>query len=293
MALKGPIVTWATGKLLAGAVACVALAGCATPPMGGRARMLDIPMASIHADIGFTIIGSSRQDPSCKLAGNCLAQAESDGAMRFALQVERVAAALQEGAQVVYPDLAQRVPGLLENRFDVYVVAGDEPGSTSSANGRIALNAALGKPAPYDEWLAFVIAREMGHVIARHHEENSAASMATSLILNILLPGSSLLKAAISAGGAGIAASSKREVQAPEADAIALELLAASGFQLDDVALALRIGSSPAGDATSWSQSFLTSSNNLLAEARRVASEVAAEKARAGFRQDLALVHGD
>lgn len=254
--------------------------------------MLDIPLASIHSDIGFTIIGSSRQDPACKVAGNCLAQAEPDDGMRFALQVERVAAVLQEGAQELYPDLAQRVPGLLDNRFDVYVVAGDEAGSTSSANGRIALNAALGKLAPYDEWLAFVIAREMGHVIARHHEENSAASMATSLFLNILLPGSSLLKAAISAGGAGIAASSKREVQAPEADAIALELLAASGFRLDDVALALRIGSAPSGDAT-WSQSFRTSSNNLLAEVRRTASELAAASAQASLRQHLMLARGD
>lgn len=264
--------------------------------MGGRARMVDIPLSSIHADIGFTISASSRLDPGCKEAGNCLAQAEPDAAMRFAMQVERVAAALQSGAREVYPDLAQRVPGLLDNRFDVYVVAGDEPGSASSANGRIALNAALGKPAPYDEWLAFVIAREMGHVIARHHEENSAASIATSLILNLLLPGSSLLKSAISAGAAGIAASSKREVQTPEADAIALELLAASGFQLDDVALALRIGSVPGGDAT-WSQSFRTSSNNLLAEARRVAAEAAAEvaaaNARASFLRDLALLRGD
>lgn len=254
--------------------------------------MLDLPLASVHADIGFTIGGSFRLDPACKATGNCPAQAEADAAMRFSMQVERVAAALQNGAREVYPDLAQRVPGLVDNRFDVYVAAGDEPGSASSANGRIALNAALGKPAPYDEWLAFVIAREMGHVIARHHEENSAASMATSLILNILLPGSSLLKAAISAGGAGIAASSKRELQAPEADAIALELLAASGFELDDVALALRIGSVPDGD-TSWSQSFRTSSNNLLAEARRVASEVAAANAQASLRQHLALVRGD
>lgn len=260
--------------------------------MGGRARMLDIPLSSIHADIGFTISARSRLDPGCKEAGNCLVQAEPDAAMRFAMQVERVAAVLQGGAREAYPDLAQRVPGLLDNRFDVYVVAGDEPGSASSANGRIALNSALGKLAPYDEWLAFVIAREMGHVIARHHEENSAASIATSLILNLLLPGSSLLKSAISAGGAGIAASSKREVQAPEADAIALELLAASGYQLDEIALALRIGAVPGGEAT-WSQSFRTSSNNLLAEARRAAAEIAAANARAGFRQYLALIRGD
>lgn len=254
--------------------------------------MIDIPLASIHSDIGFTISGSYRQEPDCSEAGNCPAQTDPDSAMHFARQVDRVAAALQNGARDLYPDLAQRVPGLLGNRFDVYVIAGDEPGSASSANGRIALNAALGKPAPYDEWLAFVIAREMGHVIARHHEENSAASIAASVILNILLPGSSLLKSAISAGGAGIAASSKREVQAPEADAIAFELLAASGFRLDDVALALRTGSAPAGDAL-WAQSFRTSSGNLRAEAGKAASALAAANAPADRRQDLALVRGD
>lgn len=260
--------------------------------MGARVRMIDLPLASLHSDIGFTMSAGSRLDSGCKEAGDCRARAEPDAALRFSLQVEQVAAALQSGAREAYPDLAQRVPGLLDNRFDVYVVVGDEPGSASSANGRIALNSALGQLAPYDEWLAFVIAREMGHVIARHHEENSAASIATSLILNLLLPGSSLLKSAISAGGAGIAASSKRVVQAPEADAIALELLAASGFQLEDVALALRTGVVPAGDAV-WPQSFRTSSSNLLAEARRAAAEVAAANARAGSRQDMALVLRD
>lgn len=260
--------------------------------MGGRARMVDIPLSSIHADIGFSISASSRMDLACKAAGNCLAPMEPDADVRFAMQVERVAAVLQNGAREAYPDLAQRVPGLLDNRFDVYVVAGDEPGSASSANGRIALNAALGQLAPYDEWLAFVIAREMGHVIARHHEENSAASIATSLILNLLLPGSGLLKSAIAAGGAGIAASSKREVQAPEADAIALELLAASGYELDEIALALRIGAVPAGEAT-WAQGFRTSSNNLLAEARRAAAEIAAANVKASLRQHLALVRDD
>lgn len=254
--------------------------------------MVGIPLASIHSDIGFTMSGSYRQDPACSDAGICLAPADADAATRFARQVERVAAALQSGAQDLYPDLAQRVPGLVQNSFDVYVVAGDEPGSASSANGRIALNAALGALKPYDEWLAFVIAREMGHVIARHHEENSAASIATSVILNILLPGSSLLKSAISTGGAGIAASSKREVQAPEADSIALELLAASGFHLGDVAPALRIGSAPAGDST-WAQSFRISSGSLRAEARRAASAVATANAQASLHQDLVLVRGD
>lgn len=255
--------------------------------------MIDVPLAAIHADIGFTVSGSYRQEMDCNAAGNCLGQTAPEGATSFSLQVGRVAAALQAGAETLYPDLVQRVPGLAPKRFDVYVVAGAEAGSASSANGRIALTAALAKLEPYDEWLAFVIAREMGHVIARHHEENSAASMVTSLILNILLPGSSLLKTAISAGGAGIAANSKREVQAPEADAIALELLAAAGFGLDDVALALRAGSAPAGDVL-WAQAFRTSANRLQAQARdAAAAAVAAANLPAGLRLDLALARGD
>lgn len=107
--------------------------------MGGREQMIGIPLASIHSDLGFTIGGSYRQDPACNSTGVCLAPAAAESVGRFALQVERVAAVLQEGAQAIYPDLAQRAPGLIQNRFDVYVVAGDEPGSTSSAAAGIGL----------------------------------------------------------------------------------------------------------------------------------------------------------
>lgn len=284
--------TWATGWLLAGAAACTVLAGCATAPTGGRTQLVGLPLASIHSDLSFSMGSSHRMQDGCAETANCLASAEPEDATRFVLQVERVAAALQDGARSLYPDLAQRVPALPRNGFDVYVAAGDEPGSASSANGRIALNAALGSLGLYDEWLAFVIAREMGHVIARHHEENSAASMATSVIMNILLPGSGLLKSAISAGAASIAAASKREVQAPEADAIALELLAAAGFQLDDVALALRAGPALEGEGT-WSERFRISSNNLRAEARRVAIVAAAENSQTALRRNFALARGD
>jgi Zn-dependent protease with chaperone function len=188
--------------------------------------------------------------------------------MRFGQQVQRIAGPLQKGAQDLYPDLAQRVPRLAGSRFDVYIAEGNDPGSASSANGRIALNAALGARQPYDDWMAFVIAREMGHVIARHHEENSAAGIATSVIMNILIPGSSVLKSLISAGGSGIAAKSKRDVQAQEADAIALGLLEAAGFRLRDIYLALLIAPVLPDEGT-WSKSLKVSSDNLLAAVRR------------------------
>lgn len=250
------------------AAACLGMAGCASNPSDERSRMLDMPLASTHADITFTMTSGARQSVVCDPGEACRSEVDGDGAIRFGLQVERVAGVLQAGAQRLYPDLALRVPGLVDSRFDVYVVAGEEPGSDSSANGRIALNAALGARRPYDDWLAFVIAREMGHVIARHHEENSSAGIATSVIMNILIPGSGLLKGLISAGGSGIAAKSQRDVQAREADAIALELLEAAGFHLRDIYLTLIIEPLSLGDSA-WSRRFRTSSELLLAQVRR------------------------
>lgn len=255
---------WVSGLFIAAAY--LGMAGCATAPAGDRAGVVEIPLASVHSDLAFTMMTGSRQNVSCATDTDCPGEADVAAVIRFAMQVRRVAALLQIGAQALYPDLARRVPGLAASRFDVYVVDGDEPGSASSANGRIALNAALGTWQPHDDWVAFVIAREMGHVIARHPEENSAASIATSVIMNLFLPGSGLLKSAVSAGGSRMAAISKRNVQALEADAIALRLLKAAGFSLHDVALSLLIAPvSP--EQGVWAKNFRKSSDNLLAEA--------------------------
>ncbi|MDP1985380.1 MAG: M48 family metalloprotease [Sulfuritalea sp.] len=255
--------------LLFAAVALLGVAGCATVPNEGRARMVDMPLASTHADLGFSITTGPRQSAACEGSTGCRTAPETDAEKRFVLQVQRVSAILQNGAQNLYPDLAQRVPGMAGGQFDVYVVAGDEPGTASSANGRIALNAALGARMPYDDWMAFVIAREMGHVIARHHEENSASSIATSVLMNLLIPGSSLLKSLLSVGGAEIAARSKQEVQALEADLIALELLREAGFRMRDIYLTLLLDPVQLDNGT-WSKSFRKSSSNLVFEVRRL-----------------------
>ena len=197
--------------------------------------------------------------------------------MRSAQEVQRIAGVLQKGAEYLYPDLQQRVPGLAGSRFDVYVVDGNELGSASSPNGRIALNAAFGAQRPYDDWMAFVIAREMGHVIARHHEENSSASLTTSVIMNILVPGSGLLKMLISASGSAIAAKSQSGIQALEADAIARDLLETAGFRRRDIYLTLLIDPLLLDDGA-WSHDFRKSSDNFLAHFRK--SEFAVLAAR-------------
>jgi len=151
------------------------------------------------------------------------------------------------------------------SHFDIYIAESDEPGSASSANGRIAVSSVLATWQPSDDWLAFLIAREMGHVIARHPEENSVANMATSMLMNLVLPGSFWVKSAISAGGGQLASSSQRDVQEEEADTIALDLLKASGYRSRNVATALR-KKTPALDDSRWSKSFRRSSEFAIAE---------------------------
>lgn len=256
------------------AAAYLGMTGCATGPTIDRSRIIEIPLASVHSDIAFTMSNGARNRIAPPERKEKLSKPLSNDAMRFALQVQRIAGILQAGAERLYPDLEQRVPGLIGSSFDVYVVDSDNPGSTSSTDGRIALNAALGAWQPYDDWVAFVIAREMGHVIARHHEENSATSISTSVVLNLLLPGSGWLKSIITAGGSGIAAISKRDVQAMEADAIAVNVLRAAGFSLRDVSLSLLVAPLPMQEDT-WSQGFKKSSDYLVAEARNADIAVA------------------
>jgi len=261
----------------------IGMAGCATAPPPDMGRTTVLPLAAAHSDITFMLTTGSRQQaacaevPVCRNGGGAVAGKPTP----IAVQVQRVARVLQHGVESLYPDLALRIPGFTDRGFDVYIAAGDEPGSVSSASGRIALNAAFGVSLPYDDWLAFVIAREMGHVIARHHEENSSVSIATSVIMNILIPGSGLLKSAASTIGAELVVGSKRDRQASEADAIALNLLQAAGFGLHDVALSLVIASAGLDDG-SWSQGFRKSSDKLIAGARGSRFADASDSAAAG-----------
>ena len=246
-------------------LACVSVgllvSGCATTGIEDRPRIGTLPLAADHSDFVFSLTTPTRLDSGCAKAVSC--RDDEHPAAKFTRQVARVDAALQIGVQNLYPDLAQKFPNLIGQKLDVYVVEGDSLESSSSANGRIALSAELGKWQPYDEWTAFVIAREMGHVIARHHQENSSSGLVTSIILNILLPGSGLLKKVISVGAQSLASGSKEDVQTLEADAIAHDILKASGYGAEILALSLMVAP-VTGNNNRWSSNFRKSSDNFL-----------------------------
>lgn len=250
------------------------IAGCTTAPFGERTRIIDVPLAAAQSEIEFSITSGSRADQVCGEGSACASEAEGGGLRLFVLDIERIASALQKEALQRYPDLAWCTPRKNGGCFDVYIVEGDAPDSSSSANGRIALSAGLGRWRSHEGVLAFVIAREMGHVVARHHKERSSLSIVTSALLNILLPGSGLLKSLISTGGGRLAAISNRDVQATEADAIAFNLLQGAGFRLRDVSKNL-LAMPGAVDETAWAREFSRSSNRLVAAAHAAEPSVA------------------
>lgn len=269
------------------AVMLLCLAACSSTPVVDRPRIVDVPLAATQSDLEFSITRAARAYLLCADNADC-SPGPVAGPRQFAREVRRLAVLLEKTVVKRYPDPAWCALRPSGECFDVYVVEGDEPGSASSANGRIALHAGLGRWQADDGVLAFVIAREMGHVIARHHEENSSVSIATSVLLNIFMPVSGVFRSIMSFGGARLAATSNRDVQAAEADAIAFNLLEAAGMRTTDVAHSLFFAAVSLDD-DAWSREFKKSVRQFVATARATESA----SARAGPASDRRVLAAD
>ncbi len=195
-----PAVLICTGPLLRTIGAGLALLACSGAAQADGDIMVDAPRAvatsltALHSDLKFSVVTGARAD---------LANDEGSAAATLSRQTKRLVPALESAARGLYPEMMARIA-----RFDVYVAQAAEVETRSSPTGKIAVNSALGELRLTDDALAFVIAREMGHVLGGHHENNSAASILTSVIMNLLIPGSSLIKSAVSMASSEIAASS-------------------------------------------------------------------------------------
>lgn len=220
----------------------------------GITTLLDAPAMSIsalHSDIKFNLMAPARK------AANPALQSLQE-------QAKRVLGGLQASAYNLFPREVARV-----GTFDVFVADSMEISVMSSATGRIALNAGFADLAPTDDWLALVLAREMGHVISGHHDNNSTASILTSVLMNILLPGSSLIKSAASFAGSQLASASGHERQLGEADTVALKLLEGAGYTVRSLALNLALGPGESRLGNSkWAEGFVSSSRALAARGR-------------------------
>jgi len=241
-------------------VALSLLAGCATHPITGREQILALPaVQAAYADVSFAFSSGSPPfgaSPACER--DCGSARELE---KLARRVAVIGTSLEASARVVDPELFERIEG-----FRIELNDGIGMGTGSSAGGRIVLGSGLAQLEPEDTVIAFLVAREMAHVIARHAEENSGSSIAFSA-LGMLLPGFNFLARFIASRlGSSVLTRSWAAQQQREADEIALVLLERSGIPVLRVARSLEHGINrarlPAGD---WGARYLESSQRVAA----------------------------
>lgn len=220
------------------------------------AKVVPASVAALHADLKFSVTTPARA-------------AAGDDAAPVAMltrQAQRLVPALEAAAHGLHPAMMDRI-----GKFDVYATESTDVETHSSSTGKVALHAGLAPLQLTDDALAFVIAREMGHVLAGHQEDNSTASLVTSVVMNLLLPGSGLLKSALSMATSEAVSAAGGERQVREADEIAVRLLETAGYRMRDLRLSLALDASDVrmGDG-SWAKSFRTSAAAIMANARPV-----------------------
>ena len=245
------------------------LAGCSTHPITGRDQILALPaVQAAHADASFSFSAGApgAAAPACEQdcggAGNIAA---------FAARVATIGARLEVSARDIDPDLFGRIESF---RVEVNHALGASTGS--SAGGRIAIGAGLARLEPTDTVIGFLIAREMAHVIARHAEENSGASIVFS-VLGMLLPGFNVLaRFAATRMGSSMLTRSWVAQQEREADEIAVTLLEHIGLPVRSVAPELDSGIKHAQlHDDEWAARYLDSARRvafIAASAPRVAA---------------------
>lgn len=200
----------------------------------------------LHSEVTIQAQLALKPDLQCQLEA-CTA------AETFRRQVEQLGGRLTVAAAQLADDLRLDGP-----RSEVTVSDKDDIGTLSTASGRVIVFVGLHDLALSDPALAFLIAREMGHVLSGHHEANSSTSIAVSLAIAVLFPlagvlqgiettytattlAGSLTSTAASFAGSRILQEQYREEQRREADVLALRILARAGWSPQEVADALQV----------------------------------------------------
>lgn len=256
-------------------LASMMLSACATSSSKGRLQMA-VPdsVSAVYSEIGMRLYLVTEADTNSPCVG---AECELDRA--FDKRVLRLGARLAQSAFEIYPDLTKRF-----SRFEFVIAEKADSGSTSSAAGTVVIFRGVQKLHLDEEALAFVIAREMGHIIGRHHDENAATNILFTVAASVLMPFASIISgssallqtaSATSSASATAAASAASFVgsrvmidsykfdQLHEADDIAMDLLASMGWNRSEVADALEDGVQVIGDDR-WSKDLRVSAREVI-----------------------------
>lgn len=262
------------------------IAGCATSPEG-RPQLLAPPglqgLSAVYSEFDMQLqLVTAAAAPRCQEA-ECVAD------RTFDQRILSIGGRLAEAAFRQHAELYLRFP-----RFEFVVADKRDPGAASSAAGSVVLYRGVRHLDLDDGALGFILAREMGHIIAGHHEENVTTSVLVGIAAQILFPvlnlpaligGSAATTAAATsaasatvstvtttavASAASFAGSRAlratfRPQQVVEAEAIAMDLLAGAGWDGREVAEQMRALPPLLPDGPGWTE-------ELHQSARRIAS---------------------
>lgn len=156
------------------------LTACATSPEGRTQLLAPAPLQGFSAvysefDMHLQLV-TAADAPVCSEA-ECAADRAFD---------QRILALGRRLADIAYrqhADLPLRFP-----HFDFIVADKADAGLASSAAGTVVIYRGVRHLDLDDAALAFVLAREMSHVIAGHHDENVTTSILVAIAAQILLP---------------------------------------------------------------------------------------------------------
>ena len=159
--------------------ACAVLGGCASSPYDGRLQAAaPKPVSAVYSHLNMKLRLFATPN-----APNRIAEIECSEFDCLERRIARVGRRLADAALQLYPQLACELES-----FEFEIVDKAEPGTMSTALGRIVIQRPVEALARNDAALGFIVAREMGHVIAQHHEENTAFGLIIGGLAQLLIP---------------------------------------------------------------------------------------------------------
>jgi predicted Zn-dependent protease len=266
---------------------CSLLGACSSSPYGRSQLTVPQPLSEIYSEVNMRLELATTADARYQCA-----ESECDASKDFEMRVARLGERLADKAFELYPNLHERI-----GRFEFVTSDKAEPGTISNASGTVVVFSGTRALELSDPALAFILAREMGHVIGHHHNENTATRIIVSVLAQVLLPVSGLFRALALLPAASSAATASATTaasflgsraviatywpqQLAEADTIALTVLARLGYDPQETADALAEAEQRLDDS-GWPQDLRASSGHVaqIAQGPRPDKELLAQLA--------------
>jgi Zn-dependent protease with chaperone function len=216
------------------------LTACATSPEG-RSK-LTAPgglqgLSAVYSEFDMHLqLVTTLNAPAC-------AESECVADRAFEQRILLLGKRLADVAYRQHPQLRLRFP-----RFEFIIADKLDAGAASSAGGTVVIYRGVRQLQFDDAALGFVLAREMGHIISEHHDENVTTNILVAIAAQILLPVLNVARGAVAAvsssagaataiastaasfAGARVLRASSRPTQVREAESLAMKLVMADGW---------------------------------------------------------------